>query len=61
MLVADRKSLCGGQCMSAAVQKDKSPSRGLMLASICMLPFQPMLVTAIHAGLVEVQSLAGSS
>ena len=47
--------------MSAAVQKDKSPSRGLMLASICMLPFQPMLVTAIHAGLVEVQSLAGSS
>ena len=43
--------------MSAAVQKDKSPSRTLMLASICMLPFQPMLVTAIHAGLVEVQSV----
>lgn len=42
--------------MSAAVQKDKSPSRALMLASICMLPFQPMLVTAIHAALVEVQS-----
>ncbi|XP_024381556.1 uncharacterized protein [Physcomitrium patens] len=40
-------------CMSSALKNDNKNSRALMLASIMMLPFQPLLVTAIHTSLAE--------
>jgi hypothetical protein len=42
--------------MSSAIvlNKGNKQSKALMLASIVVLPFQPMLVTAIHTGIVEV-------
>lgn len=44
------------QCMSSAIvlNKDNRQSKAFMLASIAMLPFQPLLVTAIHTSIVEV-------
>ena len=44
------------QCISSAIvlNKDTKQSKAFMLASIVMLPFQPVLVTAIHTSIVEV-------
>lgn len=38
-------------CLSRAVSKKSSPA--LMAASAAMLPFQPMLVIALHTGIME--------
>ncbi|KAG0582696.1 hypothetical protein M758_3G079000 [Ceratodon purpureus] len=44
-------------CMSSAVvlNKDNKQSKALILASIAMLPFQPLLVAAIHTSIVEAE------
>lgn len=44
-------------CMSSAIvlNKDTKQSKAFMLASIAMLPFQPVLVTAIHTSIVEAE------
>lgn len=41
------------QCLSSALRSEKDNPKGLVMASALMIPFQPMLVTAVHTGLME--------
>ncbi|XP_024363203.1 uncharacterized protein [Physcomitrium patens] len=40
-------------CLSSALRSEKDNPKGLVMASALMIPFQPMLVTAVHTGLME--------
>ncbi|KAG0616890.1 hypothetical protein M758_5G149300 [Ceratodon purpureus] len=42
-------------CLSSALRSEKDNPRALVMASALMIPFQPMLVTALHTGIMEAQ------
>ena len=42
------------QCLSSALRSEKHNPKALVMASAMMIPFQPMLVTALHTGFMEV-------
>lgn len=44
--------LCIGQCLSRALRNENP--KFLMAASALVLPFQPLMVSAVHTGMMEV-------
>jgi hypothetical protein len=40
-------------CLSSVLRTEKNNPRALMLGSALMIPFQPMIVTALHTSLLE--------
>lgn len=47
-------------CLSSALRSEKHNPRALVMASALMIPFQPLLVTAVHTGLMEAHFAAKS-
>lgn len=47
-------------CLSSALRTEKHNPRALVMASALMIPFQPLLVTAVHTGLMEAHFAAKS-
>jgi len=47
-------TVCLGQCLSTAIKRECNFSRMLILSSAMAIPFQPLLVTALHTSLMEV-------
>jgi hypothetical protein len=47
-------TVCLGQCLSTAIKRECNFSRMLILSSAVAIPFQPLLVTALHTSLMEV-------
>lgn len=61
--VIDGSVLCvliSWQCLSSALRSEKHNPRALVMASALMIPFQPLLVTAVHTGLMEAHFAAKS-
>jgi hypothetical protein len=47
-------NVCLGQCLSTAIKRECNLSRMLIFSSAVAIPFQPLLVTALHTSLMEV-------
>ncbi len=45
------------QCLSSVLRTEKNNPRALMFGSALLIPFQPMIVTALHTSLLEVVTL----